>query len=687
MKKILVIKKLYALVFCSALFISSIIAQNYVTENLDLQSLVNTGKLQISILPQNQEVNAYKLFDSQDFSFVGPASDSLVVTLQFDEAVKVNQSNIFWVIASGTYTLETAGSIDDLENKTNTYAKICEDRSHSGNALDSVDINEEAIKVIKLTAKNSGGSVFIGEWKLLQKSKITGLAILPESPKLFKGTSVELKAALLTEDKRVYPYSQEGLSWSSGNKSIVSFNDEKSIVTGNELGKTTVTVSNQDGSLTGTSEINVVESIEMQKAEQMVIKVALVYQNPVTKSGSRLNIKFGWGNPAVMVEQIVENFYEASGGVVKFEVVETYNDQDVFTKLDDKYMTVDQLDYYYNGHFNELKDLAEKQKRIKFDYKGMIEHYDFYNKRENGEIDEVWVYAHPFSGMYESQLVGKNAIWWNSPPIKDVPENFNKLISVMGWNYERGVAEAMHSVGHRSESALRYVYGRWDLHAADKNAWEKFSSYDQETPGEGHVGNIHFPVNGTSDYDYSNTRAVTTLADNWSYFPNLMNQERTVTCSEWQNGQLGYMKWWFGHLPKFAGVTDGVLNNWWHYIVDLEGGIALAKKLSVVGINDKISSEVPEKFILNQNYPNPFNPSTTISYSLNDYSKVKAVIYNVLGEKIATLVNKDLPPGQYNLKWEAKGIATGVYYCVFNIWQENSAPRHIIKSLKMVLLK
>ncbi|MBU4512480.1 T9SS type A sorting domain-containing protein, partial [Patescibacteria group bacterium] len=112
-----------------------------------------------------------------------------------------------------------------------------------------------------------------------------------------------------------------------------------------------------------------------------------------------------------------------------------------------------------------------------------------------------------------------------------------------------------------------------------------------------------------------------------------------VSCSEWNCNQLGYMRWWFSHIPRFKGITDGVLNNWWHYFVDYQGAIKLAANSPVVSVKDEVNSSIPEKFHLNQNYPNPFNPTTTISFELQTAGSVTLTIYNSLGQKVESLLN------------------------------------------------
>ncbi|MGE5811711.1 MAG: carbohydrate-binding domain-containing protein, partial [Ignavibacteria bacterium] len=63
-----------------------------------------------------------------------------------------------------------------------------------------------------------------------------------------------------------------------------------------------------------------------------------------------------------------------------------------------------------------------------------------------------------------------------------------------------------------------------------------------------------------------------------------------------------------------------------------------------------------------QNYPNPFNSGTVIKFSVKDNDHVLLKIYNNIGEKIAELVNHELPAGNYSVKWNAENFASGIYY-------------------------
>ncbi len=94
---------------------------------------------------------------------------------------------------------------------------------------------------------------------------------------------------------------------------------------------------------------------------------------------------------------------------------------------------------------------------------------------------------------------------------------------------------------------------------------------------------------------------------------------------------------------------------------------------------------LPVEFALHQNYPNPFNPVTTVKFDLPKSSKVTLVLYNVLGQKVRTLVNKDMRPGFHKVQWDGRNdfgvrVASGMY--VYRIQSEGFSGLK-----KMVLLK
>jgi hypothetical protein len=72
---------------------------------------------------------------------------------------------------------------------------------------------------------------------------------------------------------------------------------------------------------------------------------------------------------------------------------------------------------------------------------------------------------------------------------------------------------------------------------------------------------------------------------------------------------------------------------------------------------------VPAAFGLSQNFPNPFNPSTQIGYDVPRNSHVRLVVYDMLGREVALLVKEQKAAGRYAARFDAGGLAGGVYVC------------------------
>ena len=72
---------------------------------------------------------------------------------------------------------------------------------------------------------------------------------------------------------------------------------------------------------------------------------------------------------------------------------------------------------------------------------------------------------------------------------------------------------------------------------------------------------------------------------------------------------------------------------------------------------------MPTALGLEQNYPNPFNPSTVIKYQLPAAGQVQLVVYDMLGREVKVLLNEMKAPGSYEVRFDAAGLASGVYLC------------------------
>jgi hypothetical protein len=95
---------------------------------------------------------------------------------------------------------------------------------------------------------------------------------------------------------------------------------------------------------------------------------------------------------------------------------------------------------------------------------------------------------------------------------------------------------------------------------------------------------------------------------------------------------------------------------------------------------------MPKEFELLQNYPNPFNPSTTIVFSLASGSAARLEIYNLRGQKVATLRHQFLPAGAYSVVWDGRddrgeNLPTGVF--IYRL----AVDGQVVDAKKMILMK
>lgn len=103
---------------------------------------------------------------------------------------------------------------------------------------------------------------------------------------------------------------------------------------------------------------------------------------------------------------------------------------------------------------------------------------------------------------------------------------------------------------------------------------------------------------------------------------------------------------------------------------------------SISQITDvKEISKLPTNFTLYQNYPNPFNPTTNIRFSIPESNTVELIVYNVLGQKVTTLVNEYLSAGTHQSDFNAMNLSGGVYIYTLRVGN------HYVESKKMILLK
>ncbi len=157
----------------------------------------------------------------------------------------------------------------------------------------------------------------------------------------------------------------------------------------------------------------------------------------------------------------------------------------------------------------------------------------------------------------------------------------------------------------------------------------------------------------------------------------------------WAIGEKGLIKitrnggnnWFEIEAPTCNWLNDIYFideNNGW--IVGENGVILKTSNGGLTFVENTTSSIVINNYLLEQNFPNPFNPNTTISYSIPKSAKVELKVFNLLGQEIATLVNEEKSPGNYEVNFNASNLPSGVY-----IYKMKAG--EYVQTRKMILLK
>jgi hypothetical protein len=294
----------------------------------------------------------------------------------------------------------------------------------------------------------------------------------------------------------------------------------------------------------------------------------------------RLNEVCGWNDSVKLAAGYMQDMCDASGGYVQYEIVE-WNVVDSFQRKRDGFS-------YTPESYMAAKQSGQWHQPDGVDYAHEIKLHRIHERIDAGEADEVWWFGLPYFGYWESVMIGPASFWINAPPQKDF--ECKRRFAIMGWNSERGVAEMIHNMGHRTESTMSRVYGGWKVEQLTSN-WARFAANEHQSgKGTAAVGTCHYPANAESDYDYSNTRTVMSTADDWLNYPKLTGEQKPVSRENWaaphknRNGapdyHRNYQVWFFTRLPKAPGINeDGRLNNWWEYIYNFNAYDAQGKRL------------------------------------------------------------------------------------------------------------
>ncbi len=314
--------------------------------------------------------------------------------------------------------------------------------------------------------------------------------------------------------------------------------------------------------------------------EEIKIKVLLVIYEPKFSQHGNVTIKdyYHWEDPAGLSEMLRSDLKKSSHELANFEIVEV--------KRHDKFLPhlpVNGISRYteqlYIDTYARVREPDFVWPLGPADWAQFLTENDINSKVNSGEIDEVWLWAPPEGGYPEAIMIGPGSYSViNTQPYLG---NSSRSFITMVLNYERGITEALESFGHRAESILSRQYGGWRLTPPTiQHDWDAFTALDTEYPGNAGVGNAHNGFNAEVGTDYNRTslRTVATSWDDWTNFPNLTGSRTNKNCQVWncqpgvegiENGRL-YLNSWYSLMPHVPGSKQGILNNWWRYILDVE---------------------------------------------------------------------------------------------------------------------
>jgi len=291
------------------------------------------------------------------------------------------------------------------------------------------------------------------------------------------------------------------------------------------------------------------------------VRVLVVVYDPIvedTATGQKLSEYMGWQNVEHLIDAYTADIVETSGGVARYQVIERID-------VDEFPVKADGFRYTSKSYLDVVRRVSPPHSPDLVNYSAILNQFNITERVVSDEVDEVWFFAFPYAGFYESVMAGAGAFWCNAGPLMSTTSCPKRFV-LMGFSYERGVGEMLEAFGHRAESMLEKAFSHTRGAA---NLYEKFSRYDKIAPGQSEVGTIHFAPNSEHDYDWGNSRVVKSHCDDWYNFPDFKGTARQVDAREWGSGDIrAHHKWWLNHLPKVSGRQNGIANNWWQYIME-----------------------------------------------------------------------------------------------------------------------
>jgi hypothetical protein len=323
-------------------------------------------------------------------------------------------------------------------------------------------------------------------------------------------------------------------------------------------GNTTVTFS---GSGTGC-----VVNAKFNKKAYVLIFNPNITVNGTTKTLTQYE---GWDDPDTLINNYISWMKTASAGRVNYTIATRKLVNDWPVKLDGfKY---NQTTYINGCNPNSGAGCHSPDDS---DYLKFLNDNKICEAVNAGTVDELFIMGGPFFGFNESRLTGPKAYFYNGYALEG--STCQKLLPMMGFNYQAGFPNMVHDFIHRTESTMSRVYGSWEENSLVNN-WDKFALNAAQSPSIGFsgCGGAHWTPTSTlagGEYIYDTQGPVNSYCDDFLNYPNLHTPStvlKPIGCSAWGCSDIGFYQWWLQHMPKAPGFgSDDKLADWWRYAID-----------------------------------------------------------------------------------------------------------------------
>lgn len=247
------------------------------------------------------------------------------------------------------------------------------------------------------------------------------------------------------------------------------------------------------------------------------------------------------------------------------------------------------------------------------------------------------------------------------------PANPIKKAAVKGIDVEN-VASAGNVVGTSFYSSIRF----YDI-TNPESPVAKGSTPTFKTGNEGFsiVGNYAYVPDGDSlkIFNISNLNTpiliskiktggygyITSVVGNYCYVASEGTGVRAINIS---NPAVPVEAGYYDDVPQSRGVTA---NGKYIYVAEKTDGLTIYSNDLITSVTNE-NTIIPSTIMLHQNFPNPFNPTTNIAIDLRERVFVSLEVFNVLGQRVAILLNNQLLSGSFNVRFDGSSLSTGVYF-------------------------